>query len=61
MQNYNFWPKNDGDKWSRTIYFKIPACGKKVIFITELEILGKNLPFYEVRENHFLHGGISKK
>ena len=25
----------------------------------EFEILGKHFPFYEVRENNFLHGGIS--
>ena len=31
-----------------------------VIFITEFVILGKNLPFYEVRENSLPDGGISK-
>ena len=36
----NFWPKNDGEKWSRKNYFEIPPCGKMVIFITEFVILG---------------------
>ena len=26
-------------------FFEIPPCGKKDLFVTELEILGKNLPF----------------
>ena len=39
-QKYHFWPKNDGEKWSRKIYFEIPPCGKIVIFITEFVILG---------------------
>ena len=30
------WPKNDGEKWSRKIYFEIPPSGKTVIFITDL-------------------------
>ena len=38
--NYNFWPKNDGEKWARKIYFEIPPCGKIVIFIAEFVILG---------------------
>ena len=29
-----------------------------MIFVTEFVSLGKNLPFYEVSENNFLHGGI---
>ena len=33
-----FWSKNDGEKWSRKIYFEIPPCGKMVIFITEFVI-----------------------
>ena len=33
IQKYNFWPKNDGEKWSRKIYFEIPPCGKMVIFV----------------------------
>ena len=55
--NLNFWPKNDSEKWSRQIHFEIPPCGKMVIFITECVILG---PFFEVWENSFPHGGISK-
>ena len=43
------WLKNYGEKWSRKIYFEIPPCGKLVNFVTELVILGKNLPFYEVK------------
>ena len=27
-QNYNFCPKNDGEKWSRKNIFEIPSCGK---------------------------------
>ena len=34
-KNPIFWPKNDGEKWSRKIYFEIPPCGKMIIFITE--------------------------
>ena len=40
MEKYHFWPKNDGEKWSRKIYFEISPCGKMVIFITEFVILG---------------------
>ena len=40
IQKYHFWPKNDGEKWSGKNYFKIPPCGKLVIFITQLVILG---------------------
>ena len=29
-------------------FFEIPLCTKKVIFVTELLILCKNPPFYEV-------------
>ena len=32
--------KNDGEKWSRKIYFEIPPCGKIVIVITKFVILG---------------------
>ena len=35
-----FYPKNDGEKWSRKIYFEITPCGKMVIFITQFVILG---------------------
>ena len=49
--------KNDGEKWSRKIYFEIPPCGKIVIFITEFVILGT---FFEVRESSLPYGGISK-
>ena len=41
IQKYNFWPKNDGEKWSSKIYFEIPPCGKMVIFCIEFEILRK--------------------
>ena len=33
-------PKNDGEKWSRKIYFEIPPWGKIDIFITEFVNLG---------------------
>ena len=36
IQKYNFWPKNDGEKWSRKIYFEIPPCGKIVILLLKL-------------------------
>ena len=43
IQKYNFWPKNDGEKWSRNIYFEIPQCGNYggmvAIFITQFVIL----------------------
>ena len=26
IQKYNFWPKNDGEKWSRKNIFEIPPC-----------------------------------
>ena len=32
-----------------------------VTFVTEFVIWGKNLPSYDVRENSFTHGGISKQ
>ena len=37
-QKYHFWPKNDGEKWFRKIYFEIPPCGRIVISFTELVI-----------------------
>ena len=40
------------------LFFKILPCGKKVIFVNEFVVLGKNLPFYEVREKKFQHGEI---
>ena len=44
----HFWPKNDGEEWSRKNYFEIPSCGKMVIFITEFVLLTKTPPFYEI-------------
>ena len=38
---------NDGEKWCRKKYFENPPCKKKVIFVTEFVICGKNLPSYE--------------
>jgi hypothetical protein len=60
---YHFWPKNDGEKWSRKNIFEIPPFAHHVIFITEFVLLIKIPPFYEV--NSFnrkcqAHGGISK-
>ena len=49
----HFWPKNDGEKWSRKIYFEIPPCGKTVIFVTEFEILCKTPKKNELEENSF--------
>ena len=34
IQNYHFGLKNEGEKWSTKIYFEIPPCGKKAIFVT---------------------------
>ena len=48
IQNYHFWPKNDGGKWSRKIYFEIPPCGKIIIFITEFVILGTFMKYRKV-------------
>ena len=48
IQKYNFWPRNDGEKWPRKICFEIPPWGKISIFITEFVILDT------------LHRGISK-
>ena len=39
---------------------EIPPCAMKVIFITEFAILCKIFSFYELGENNFAHGGISK-
>ena len=44
----HFWPKNDGEKWSRKNIFEIPPYAHHVIFITEFVILIKIPPFYEV-------------
>ena len=43
------------------VFFEIPPCAKKVIFVGEFVILSKNLQFYEVKKNGFVHGEISKK
>ena len=40
-KNIVFGLKNDGEKWSRKIYFEIPPCGKMVIFVTEFVIFLK--------------------
>ena len=63
MKFYHFWPKNDGEKWSRKNVFEIPPCAHYVISITEFILLIKIPPLYEV--NSFnrkwqAHGGISK-
>jgi hypothetical protein len=39
---------------------EFPPFAHHVIFVTEFVFLGKNLHFYEVRENNFAYGGISK-
>ena len=44
---------DDGEKWSRKIYFEIPPCWKMVIFITEFEILRKSPKYNELEENGF--------
>ena len=35
MKFKHFWPKNDGEKWSRINIFEIPPCAHHVIFISE--------------------------
>ena len=47
----------------KVFFFEIPPCGQKVIFVTEIVILGKNSLFYgaELVPNGLLHGGISEK
>ena len=52
IPKYNFWPKNDGEKWSRNNIFEITPCTKHVIFITEFVLLTKTPPFYEVNSFH---------
>ena len=52
-QKYNFWSKNDGEKWSRKNHFEIPPCGKTVIFVTEFEIWCKTPKKNELEENSF--------
>ena len=44
-----FWPKNDGEKWSRKNIFEIPPCAHHVIFITKFVLLTKTPPFNEVK------------
>ena len=39
IQKYNFWPKNDGEKWSGKNYFEIPPCREMAVFITDFVIL----------------------
>ena len=56
---YNFWPKNDGEKWSRNIYFEIPPSMREdCYFYYWICDFGH---FYEVRKNSLPHGGISKR
>jgi hypothetical protein len=45
----------------KTKNFKIPPWVKKVIYITEFVILGKNLPIYKVKQNNVGHGELSKE
>ena len=30
MKFYHFWPKNDGEKWSRKNYFEIPRAPSEI-------------------------------
>ena len=63
MEHGCFWPKNDGEKWSRKNIFEIPPCSHHVILITEFVLLIKTPPFYEVNlfnRKRQAHGGISK-
>ena len=53
-------------KWSKqNLYtitiFCLKLFVKKVIFVTEFVVWGKNLSFYEVSKNNFPNGVISKK
>ena len=48
VKYWHFWPKNDGEKWSRKNTFEIPTCAHHAIFINELVLLIKTPLFYEV-------------
>jgi hypothetical protein len=48
-------------KSSLGFFFEIPPCRNMIISCTKFVVLGKNLLFFEVRENSFLQGGISKE
>ena len=53
---YYFWPKNDGENWSRNFILKSLHAGRWLCLLLNLWFW----EFYEVRKNSFLHGGISK-
>jgi hypothetical protein len=42
-QKYNFWPKNDGEKWSRKYIFEIPPCTQHFLLNGDFE----KLSFFE--------------
>ena len=49
MEHGCFWPKNDGEKWSRKNIFEIPPCSHHIIFIAEFLLLIKTQPSYDVK------------
>ena len=44
----------------KCVFFKFTPCGKKMAFVIEFLVLGKNLHFYEASGNNFPHTRISK-
>ena len=57
--NYNFWPKNDGEKWATKNIFEIPPCAKS-IYLKKVRIWVKNTNSVK-KITYFSLGGISKK
>ena len=52
--NYHLWPKNDGEKWSRIFFYFDTQCRKKVSFVTEFVIWGKNLRDFKIKISRLL-------
>ena len=52
IKNYNFWPKNDGEKWSRKNIFEIPPCGSHFLFFFLLTTFEENHKFSN-KNNYF--------
>ena len=62
--DYNIWPKNDGEKWFRKNIFEIPPYAKQSLLIFRLLIYLINGKFFAQSYrfcNMFVHEEISKK
>ena len=57
LQKYNFWPNNDGEKWSRKNIFEIPPCGRLLSLTSKVPKITNSV----IKITMFPHGGISKK